>query len=424
MLQRLRGLGERALSWGSKRTGMDLSYVARGSFWLTTAQGVSAIAGLALAVAFANLLPKETYGVYRFVLSGAAIFAATSFSGLNTALIRSVAQGFYGSYFATFLERVKWSVLGAVAAVAAALYYYTNENDVLALSFLIVAIFTPFSDALNVFGAFRSGLKDFRYGAVAEITTRAIGALALIATLLLTDNVLILVLAYFFVYTFLRLLFFLHTARYAVKLPSVSPEKDSTIAYGKHLSIMYLISAVAAHADKIAVFHFSGAAALAAYAFAIVIPDQLRTSIKNVAVLAFPKFSTHEEVNVHKGLPRKNLFVGLGVFAIVIVYILIAPYLFAAIFPTYSESVPLTQLVALSLIDALTLLPLSAMKAHRRTKELYSYHITVGAVQVACIGIGGAIAGLYGVVGGLLIGRIFAVLYLVVIMRPLQARAP
>lgn len=399
------------LGRGSHLIGTDLSYAVRGGFWLTTAQIVTALAGLGLAVVFANVLPKETYGVYRFVLSGAALFSATSFSGLNTALIRSVARQNYASYLPIFYERIKWSALGSAGALVAALYYFLNDNHTLSISFLIVAVFTPFLDSLNVYTAFRSGLKHFRYSALSDIIIRVVGVAALVSAVLVTNNILFLVLIYFSAYTLLRSIFFLHTAEYVKKLSPVQEKDPDVLAYGRHLSIMYFLSALAAQVDKIVIFHFAGAAALAAYAFATVIPDQLRTSIKNITVLAFPKYSAHAFTDVLAGLSKKNLFVSLGTAAVIVLYVLIAPYLFRLMFPSYSESILLTQLLALTLVDAFTLLPLSALKAHQQTRLLYRYHIIVGAIQILLIATGGAYAGIYGVVVGLIVGRVFAVAY-------------
>jgi len=43
----------------------DMVYLAHGGFWLTLGQIISSAASFLLAIAFANLLPKETYGTYK-----------------------------------------------------------------------------------------------------------------------------------------------------------------------------------------------------------------------------------------------------------------------------------------------------------------------------------------------------------------------
>ena len=59
--------------WGEKYLKTDLVYLSRGGFWLSIGQGVAMLSGFFLSTAFANLLPKESFGTYKFILSGVAI---------------------------------------------------------------------------------------------------------------------------------------------------------------------------------------------------------------------------------------------------------------------------------------------------------------------------------------------------------------
>ena len=53
-----------------KWTHTDMIYLAKGGFWLTLGQIISSVSSFALAVAFANFLPKEVYGNYKYIISG------------------------------------------------------------------------------------------------------------------------------------------------------------------------------------------------------------------------------------------------------------------------------------------------------------------------------------------------------------------
>jgi O-antigen/teichoic acid export membrane protein len=390
-----------------------MRYVASGGFWLLLAQGINLAAGLAMAVAFANLLPKETFGVYRFVLSVASILATATFPGLNTALIRAVASENTGAYSAVFLARIRWGVLGALAALGAAGYYWINDNVTLCLSFLILALFIPFSDPLNVYEAYRNGKKHFFYVASAEIVTRAIGVSAMILILFTTQNVPWLIFFYFLTYTSLRAIFYIHTrSDPATHKPLSQATKKETLDYGVHLSVIYIISAIAAQVDKIVVFHYAGATSLAAYAFAVVIPEQMRSAFKHLATLAYPRFVTGNLDDILKKTFRKNIFIGICALCSIIGYMLAAPLLFTLFFPAYTEAVYLTQILALTIVDVLTLLPLSALKAHGVTNILYKFNIAISFVQVTLITLGGMYLGVLGVIYALIVSRVIAVIYL------------
>jgi len=393
----------------------DVGYLARGGFWLGMSQALSALAGLALVVAFANLLPKETYGVYRFVLAAAGVLALTNLSGINVALARVVAQGGYQAYLPAFFERVRWGCLGGLGALAAALYYAVSGDAMLAGAFVIAAAFLPFSDPLNVYEAYRQGLKDFRYKALADIAVRVLSAGALVGVIVFTDNLLLLVGTYFASYTLMQALFFFHTLNDVRRRSGI---KDANTAlYGRHLSAMYVVSSFAAQADKLIVFQIGGGAVLAAYSLAILIPDQIRTSMKNIAVLAFPKYAADSFEGVRSGLARKNLQIAIMTVTLAGAYVLAAPLIFKILFPAYTEAVILTQLLALGLVDTLTLLPLSMLKAHEKIRELYHYHITTSVIQVALLVGGGVWYGIYGLIAGLVFSRLFAVVHIWLLTR-------
>jgi O-antigen/teichoic acid export membrane protein len=399
----------------------DVGYLASGSFWLFLSQAVTAVAGLGLAVAFAHLLPKEVFGVYRFVLSGASLFAVSTLSGLNTSLVRAVAQKHLAVYATVFRERVVWGCLGGMTALGASLYYFLQDNATLGCAFLIVAIFVPFSDPLNVYEAYRHGSKQFKYLALSEIAVRATGSATMVVSLLFFKNVILLVFIYFLTYSLLRLVFFLHTLTEARQHENqVGEHAEESLRYGKHLSVMYSAGAFAMQVDKIAIFHFAGASSLAAYAFAIIIPDQIRSSLKHFANLAFPKFTVRPLPEILSGLAGKQFRLAGLIVLIILLYILVAPFLFSLLFPTYTEAIFLTQILSLTLIDGLTLLPLSALKAHGRLSELYRYHIGIGLTQVALIWLGGWYAGLHGVIAGLISSRVLGVCILFYMIRYLE----
>ena len=61
-------------------------YLASGGFWTGVGQVSSALASFVSALLFANFLPRETFGVYRYVLTLAGILNSFSLTGLRGAL--------------------------------------------------------------------------------------------------------------------------------------------------------------------------------------------------------------------------------------------------------------------------------------------------------------------------------------------------
>jgi O-antigen/teichoic acid export membrane protein len=173
----------------SKLFRTDVHYIVKGGFWLTVAKVLSTLASLISSVAFANLLPEETYGVFRYVLSIAMILAIPTLHGIETALARSVAKGCEADFEKALQTRLRFGSLGALASAAVALYYWFAGDNTLALSFLIVTVFVPFMDSFHLYAALLNGQKKFQALARDEVATRMTVALLLALVVFFTDNI-------------------------------------------------------------------------------------------------------------------------------------------------------------------------------------------------------------------------------------------
>ena len=88
-------------TWLEKSTNTNLNYVFGGGFWLITARLTELLLTLVLIFVFARFLPKETYGMYTYIISVTTLLGIFTLSGLNSPLIRSVARGKDGMLFET-----------------------------------------------------------------------------------------------------------------------------------------------------------------------------------------------------------------------------------------------------------------------------------------------------------------------------------
>ena len=125
-------------------TRTDFRYLFRGLFWFGVQHVLLAGGALASAVVFANFLPKETYGVYRYVLSIFAILTISNITRIDDSLAISVAKGFEGDFLRVLKVRMRWGLLGAAAGIALAAYWFLNNNLLLARLSPIISVFFPF----------------------------------------------------------------------------------------------------------------------------------------------------------------------------------------------------------------------------------------------------------------------------------------
>ncbi|MFH1759254.1 MAG: oligosaccharide flippase family protein [Patescibacteria group bacterium] len=373
----------------------DISYLARGGFWLSANQVAVSLIGLGLAVGFANLLPKEVYGTYRYILSLAGILSAFALSGMGTAVAQAVARSFDGTVKAAFKSRLLWGQLVLLLALSGSAYYWFNNNYALAISLVFVGIFLPLIESGNLYYYLLIGKQYFKKLVVYEVIYRLITAVALLAAIFLTDDVIIVIAVYFITYALVSLLFFYKITRDHL----VNNRVDfKSLQYGKRLSVVNVITDVAMYIDQIIIFHFLGAAQLAIYNFAFIVPQKIRGMIKPVSELALPKFTNREFKEIQKSLPRKLFFMLGGVIMMVGLYALIAPQLFLIFFPGYIDAVSFSRVGSLIIIGGLAPVIVSALHAHKKIVPISLINITQPIVKILLIIALGYWMGFWGIV--------------------------
>jgi len=356
-------------------------YMAKGGFWLGLEQMIFSVTGFLLAIAFANLLPKETYGIYRYVLSLATILSIPTLIGMNEALILSIAKGSEGSINTAIKTRLRWGFLGGVASVGVAGYYFINGNITLTMAFLIVAIFISPFEAFKIYRAIWIGKKLFKYFTIFSASIQILSVAALATTLFLTDNIFFLFLTYFGSFTVLHFT----ALKLTLKQASLNSKQDpQTIPYGKHLSLMSTLGVVTKNLDQVLIWYFLGAVSVAVYYFAIIGPQQIISFSKIIASLALPKFSrTIPSPELKISVLKKTFALLLLSLVLVTVYIVFSPIFYKLILPQYLDSLPYSQVFSLSIVFLVPQILLQAFfTSLMKIKALYLFTSTSYTLRI------------------------------------------
>lgn len=373
----------------------DISYIARGGSWLLVGQALTSLVGFATAMAFANLLLPETYGMYKFVLSVAAIVGAFSLTGMRTAIVRAVSQGHDGALKTGVREFLKWSFGLTLIPFGIAFYYYLNDDKSLTYAFLIVGALLPLFRVTPLSSALLEGKKDFKRQVGVNLFQTIIPAAFLILAVFLKENMLIVLSVYYLSNIFAGILTFWYISH--IYKPHEG-EEHSTLKYSTHLSVMGLIERIAGQIDKILMFHYFGAAQLALYSFALAVPQEMQTINKILKTLAFPKLSA-QKIGVIKAHVHRKFFAYVGfVTVLFIAYFAGATYFYHFFLPQYTDAVPYSQLYALTFFAMPLFLFSQTFMAHEKTKELYAtktvhplVRVSMMLVLIPLYGIWGAI---------------------------------
>jgi O-antigen/teichoic acid export membrane protein len=383
------------LRWSERYSQTDNVYLAKGGFWILVGQIGSNLLSFVLVIFFANLLPKETYGSYRYILSLASIFSILTMSEMNIAVSQAVAAGNEGVLQPAVRYQLKWNLLMMVALLAVSSYYLANQHPQFAIAFAVLAIFSPLTAAFNTYGAYLGGKKEFRLNNIFSLITTAFYAGGMILVIKLTQNVTWLIVTYAFTN------FIANASLYFFTLYLFKPQTtgaSSVINYGRNLTLIELIGPLVSQLDKVLLNHFWGPAQLAIYSLATTIPDRISSSIKDWVAIVFPKLAARTPLEINQVF-NKRILQGLGIGLVFsFAYIATSPYLFKYLLPKYLDTVGYSQVLAISIIFALPNRYLSTIfTAQKLTRVIFFNNIlqsTLRLLLYIVLGIWGGIAGL------------------------------
>ena len=387
---------KRILLRSQKYTKTDMVYVARSGFWYAIGKIGLVILSFLTMAAFGWWLPKQTFGSYQYILSVTSILAIFTLPGMGDPLARAISRGKEGMLRASSLASLKWSFIGIGGCLAVAVWYLYHQNTFLGISFLFASFLFPLTRIFHYFSSFWQGKKRFDIRSKYTILSNALEALVLVPVIFLTNNLIIIIAAYFSSRTLFKGIFF----KLTLDRTKNKEEDKETIPFGKHLTVMQAVSLLGSQLDKIVLWHLLGAVPVAVYSFSKLPLSKLEGLIP-ISQLALPKLSqkkTKKEKLFEKFLKLFLISVPLTIFLI-----LSAPLVYRVLFPQYLESVPYFQVLALDTIFIPFLLLESSFLAEIKKKALYIVRTTTPFLQVGLILILTPLFGIWGLVSAFLL---------------------
>lgn len=381
---------------------LDIRYALNSGFWLNMGSAVTILGSFLISIAFANLLPKETFGTYQYLLSLLAILSSFTLTGMNSAITRAVAQGNDGALRGTIRSQLIWNSFSGVAALCISAYYLVNGDIRLGVGTVAIAIALPLISTFNSYAAFLIGKKAFRTHFLFTTVANVSYYLAILLALMLVPAVLPLIVTNLVLTAAAPVVLYAVTLK-RFKLDRTSSDHDA-VSYGKHLSIMNLLGNIASQLDSFLVFHFLGPVQLATYSMATLIPERLGGVFKNITTGLLPRFAEQPLERIRAGIFRKSLLFAAMIGSVIGAYVIVSPWFFAVIYPQYLDAVPFSQIFSLTLLMALGNFIGTALLAHRKVKGLYIVNTVTPIANLALQTLGIMVWGLW----GLILGRVIA----------------
>lgn len=396
----------------SKYLQADLTYLIKGGFLLSSAEVINLALGFLLSIAFANLLPKEIFGTYQYALSLASLLAIITLPNMNMAIIQAVARSYDGSIMPTIKLRLKWALLGSlICIIVAGYYFFLDGNSTLSVVYLIIAFFLPLINSLDIYNAYLKGKKLFKKLTKYTILKNLINFLILIPVLFLTDNIYIILIAFFGSTALLNIIFLKNTFKNNVLNTHNDPK---TMSYGKHLNIMGVISVISLHIDKIIIWFFLGPIEVAIYTFSKSLPEKIILFFEPIGSLSMPKFSRQEDGVLKKYIPKKVFQSFIIFIPITVLYIILCPYFFRLVFPQYLDSIIYSQIYSLIILFQGSRLMISYLFSKIKQKEIYIINIAIPTLKIVLMLVFIPFYKIYGVMLALVIAEFFNFILLLI----------
>ncbi len=329
---------------------LDLSYLIKGGAWTSLSFVVGTLASLVTMVAFGNLLPRETFGTYNYLLSLGASLSFLTLSGVGPAVMRAVARGYENVVPTALRIELKWNLLAVATISAVAVYYGYRGNFLFCFSLLLLTLAYPVAEAFHIYKSVLTGQRRFKILTQITSVISIVGAFITVLVLFFTDNILILIGVYSLMTLVPNMIVYRLLAR---RIDQAKPDEEQIAEMRRsafHFTGAGVIGVIASYIDKIVLFQAAGPSALAVYGFALAGPDRLKSLIKNWGSIALPRLAgkslgqIRAVVYKHIGF---SLLVGAG---LSFIYWFAAPPLFKIFLPRYLDAIFYSQVMTLGLI--------------------------------------------------------------------------
>ena len=350
---------------------LDLNYFIKNSIWWTVGEFLVSLLSFLTLVIFGYTIPQKTYGTYQYVISIVSLVAISCLPGMRKAVVSMVAKKQESFIFPASKEVGKWSLLGISALLLISSWYFFHQNYILAVSFFIAALFFWPIRIFNLAFDFWQGKELFHFERKNYVLINLGEAVIFIPVLFLTNNLLVILLAYFLSRNLFRGIFYFYTLRHVSTLTSQFKKIfKKPLSFGKHLTFLNLLDSIANQIDKIMMWHFGGSLTTAVYSFAQM-PAQKIQELIPIAPLLLPRLSKISLQNNKKKLLKVFLLLMLLIIPITVLVIKLAPFFYKVFFPKYNSALPYFQILSLGLLFVPFSLFHTALFAKMDSKSLF-----------------------------------------------------
>ncbi len=327
--------------------GTNVRFLARNMTLVSLSHVIGLFRGLVTGYLVARLFPREMYGQYQFLLSVAGAVTVFGVPGIGNALGRAVARGERGMVLPVAGRQFLIALIGSLLLLGVLFFLPPQQAHLWPLFVVAAALFPAARVANDVFHALTVGKSRFDTALRATLTWNGAAVVATLVILAVRPSALLL---YVTMIAF-PLLAYAWFSRPLLDRTDPPASVGPIVRYGAELTLISLPSTLSMYVDKLLISSMLGLNQLAIFTIALLIPDQVKGWMKALLLVSFAVQARGEDTPQR----RRRLLRAVGrmmlLFLIaILVYILLAPTLFALLFPNYPEAVLLSQLFSVTLL--------------------------------------------------------------------------
>ncbi|MCD6471079.1 oligosaccharide flippase family protein [bacterium] len=386
----------------SSKFELDLLYFIKGGFWLSIGQISSMLKAFILSLIFANLLSKEIFGQYSFVMATIGLASTFALPGMAYAIIQSVARGYDGTYFKALKQIFKWGWLGSLFLLSIAIYGIFSGRIYGAIVFLMVSFIFPFYSFKSYYSALLQGKKRFDIFAKITSLINVISVLSIVLAVFLTKSLLWIIIATIFIDVILAGYF---TLFYVKKYIHNDKIEEDSIRFGKKVSFSLAFSNIANYFDSLIITYFLGFSDLAIFKIVTLLPNQIKVLANMFTPMLLPKMASKNTKKKDLMKHFKKFF--LIVVFLILIYLIIAPFVFKWLYPKYYEYVWLSMIYHLSFIVVLYILPFNYLIKEKKGSLINKFYNYSAVLLIFLSLVGIYFYGLLGAIVARIVYRLF-----------------
>lgn len=394
------------ITWLEKKVGLDIMYYIKNAPFLITITLISTLFGLISSMALARITSQESYGTYIYVLTVLSLLSIFSITGMNTAIQRAASRSNDKILTEGTKSRFKWSLLGSIVIFAISMYYFYSGNIILGKCFLFSTFIFPFYASFDSFLYFFMGKMKFNLYTLNKSILLIFPVIMILVILTITNDILWIIVVYLSSYTIIQLYLWNRT----LKTEKLNDKLDNEeIKYGKVLTLQGLIPTIVNQLDTIVIGNFLSLSQLAIFSIAVYVQNFAQTPRGILMDLIFPKIARMDNHSSTKIVLEKVKYVLIISIIISAIFAVIIPFIIPLIYSNkYSDSIFLSELLLISeIVSAPGGVFTQALKAQRRSKDLWNLNISSRGIQAILIIV---LIPLLGLLGAVVVRIIYGIL--------------